>query len=82
MILPSRPIYGRAADRAVAGENARRGEAQSAVFESVVEHQFHLPAALQYMGEDPLAPGKYSVIEYTEGKMNMQVSDFAIKLAR
>jgi hypothetical protein len=27
----------------------------------------------------PLLPGEYAVIEYTEGKMNMQVWDFAVK---
>jgi hypothetical protein len=27
----------------------------------------------------PLAPGEYAVVEFTEGKMNMQVWDFAVK---
>ena len=27
----------------------------------------------------PLPPGEYAVVEYTEGKMNMQIWDFAIK---
>jgi len=27
----------------------------------------------------PLLPGEYAVVEYTEGKMNMQVWDFAVK---
>jgi hypothetical protein len=26
-----------------------------------------------------LLPGEYAVVEYTEGKMNMQVWDFAVK---
>lgn len=29
--------------------------------------------------KDPLPPGEYAVVEYTEGKMNMQIWDFAIK---
>jgi len=29
--------------------------------------------------EKPLAPGEYAVVEYTEGKVNMQVWDFAVK---
>lgn len=28
---------------------------------------------------DPLEPGEYAVVEYTDGKVNMQVFDFAIK---
>ncbi len=28
--------------------------------------------------KDPLEPGEYAVVEYTEGKMNIQVFDFAI----
>ncbi len=28
--------------------------------------------------EKPLAPGEYAVVEYTEGKLNMQVWDFAV----
>jgi hypothetical protein len=28
---------------------------------------------------DPLAPGEYAVVEYTDGKVNIQVFDFAIK---
>ena len=28
---------------------------------------------------EPLAPGEYAVVEYTEGKLNVQVWDFAIK---
>ncbi len=28
--------------------------------------------------EKPLAPGEYAVVEYTEGKVNMQVWDFFI----
>jgi hypothetical protein len=28
---------------------------------------------------DPLPPGEYAVVEYTEGKVNMQIWDFAIK---
>jgi len=30
----------------------------------------------------PLEPGEYAVIEYTEGKMNMQIWDFAIQKAK
>jgi hypothetical protein len=30
----------------------------------------------------PLEPGEYAVVEYTEGKMNMQVWDFAVKPAK
>ncbi|HYW46458.1 MAG TPA: hypothetical protein VE959_26560 [Bryobacteraceae bacterium] len=29
--------------------------------------------------KEPLAPGEYAVVEYTEGKLNIQVHDFAIK---
>jgi hypothetical protein len=29
--------------------------------------------------EKPLAPGEYAVVEYTEGKVNMQVWDFSVK---
>lgn len=29
--------------------------------------------------EKPLSPGEYAVVEYTEGKVNMQVWDFAVK---
>jgi hypothetical protein len=29
--------------------------------------------------KEPLPPGEYAVVEYTEGKMNMQIWDFAIK---
>jgi hypothetical protein len=29
--------------------------------------------------KEPLEPGEYAVVEYTEGKLNMQVFDFAIK---
>jgi hypothetical protein len=28
--------------------------------------------------KEPLAPGEYAVVEYTEGKLNIQVWDFAI----
>ena len=29
--------------------------------------------------QDPLVPGEYAVIEYTPGKLNMQIWDFAVK---
>ena len=29
--------------------------------------------------KEPLEPGEYAVVEYTEGKMNIQVWDFAVK---
>jgi len=29
--------------------------------------------------KEPLAPGEYAVVEYTDGKMNMQLWDFAVK---
>ncbi len=29
--------------------------------------------------KEPLEPGEYAVVEYTEGKLNMQVFDFAVK---
>ena len=29
--------------------------------------------------KEPLAPGEYAVIEYTEGKLNIQVWDFAVQ---
>jgi hypothetical protein len=29
--------------------------------------------------KEPLAPGEYAVVEYTDGKLNMQIWDFAIK---
>jgi hypothetical protein len=32
--------------------------------------------------KEPLEPGEYALVEYTEGKMNIQVFDFAIKLAK
>ncbi len=32
--------------------------------------------------KEPLANGEYAVVEYTEGKLNMQVFDFAIKAAK
>jgi hypothetical protein len=28
--------------------------------------------------KQPLAPGEYAVVEFTSGKMNMQIWDFAI----
>ena len=33
-------------------------------------------------GKDPLEPGEYALVEYTEGKMNIQVFDFSIKPAK
>jgi hypothetical protein len=32
--------------------------------------------------KEPLAPGEYAVVEYTAGKLNMQVFDFAVKAAK
>ncbi len=32
--------------------------------------------------KEPLQPGEYAVVEYTEGKINMQVFDFAVKSAK
>lgn len=32
--------------------------------------------------KEPLAPGEYAVVEYTEGKLNMQIWDFAVKPAK
>jgi hypothetical protein len=32
--------------------------------------------------KQPFEPGEYAVIEYTEGKMNIQTWDFAIQAAR
>jgi len=32
--------------------------------------------------KQPFAPGEYAVVEFTEGKMNMQIWDFAIKPAK
>jgi hypothetical protein len=32
--------------------------------------------------KQPMEPGEYAVIEYTEGKMNMQVWDFAVQRAK
>ena len=32
--------------------------------------------------KERLEPGEYAVIEYTEGKLNMQVWDFAIQRAK
>ncbi|HLK50604.1 MAG TPA: hypothetical protein VKT49_20830 [Bryobacteraceae bacterium] len=32
--------------------------------------------------KQPLAPGEYAVVEYTAGKLNMQIWDFAIKTAK
>ena len=29
--------------------------------------------------KDPLEPGEYAVVEYTESKLNIQVFDFSIK---
>jgi hypothetical protein len=29
--------------------------------------------------KQPLAPGEYAVVEFTEGKLNVQVWDFAVK---
>jgi hypothetical protein len=30
---------------------------------------------------EPLQPGEYAAIEYTEGKVNLQIWDFAVKTA-
>jgi hypothetical protein len=32
--------------------------------------------------KEPLEPGEYAVVEYTEGKLNIQIFDFAIKPAK
>ena len=32
--------------------------------------------------KQPFAPGEYAVVEYTEGKLNIQTWDFAIQPAR
>lgn len=32
--------------------------------------------------KEPLQPGEYAVVEYTEGKLNMQIWDFAVKPAK
>ena len=32
--------------------------------------------------KEPLAPGEYAVIEFTAGKLNMQIWDFAVKAAK
>jgi hypothetical protein len=32
--------------------------------------------------KQPFEPGEYAVIEYTEGKMNIQIWDFAIQPAK
>jgi hypothetical protein len=32
--------------------------------------------------KEPLEPGEYAVVEYTEGKLNMKVFDFAVKKAK
>ena len=32
--------------------------------------------------QKPLPPGEYAVVEYTLGKMNMQIWDFAVKAAK
>jgi hypothetical protein len=29
--------------------------------------------------KEPLAPGEYAVVEFTEGKLNVQIWDFQIK---
>jgi hypothetical protein len=52
--------------------------------EMVETLQQQLDANLLYKiwPKDPLPPGEYAVIEYTQGKLTMQVWDFAIKPAK
>ena len=53
----------------------------------VEEERTPVPILQRQMGEDlyklwprePLEPGEYAVVQYTEGKINIQVFDFAIK---
>jgi hypothetical protein len=52
--------------------------------EMVETLQQQLDANLLYKiwPKDPLPPGEYAVIEYTQGKLTMQVWDFAVKPAK
>lgn len=38
----------------------------------------HAPRLHKLWGEKPLEPGEYAVVEYTEGKVNIRVWDFAV----
>ena len=55
--------------------------------EEVYEERTMMPILHRQLGDDlykiwardPLEPGEYAVVQYTEGKVNIQVYDFAIK---
>lgn len=63
----------------------------SPVVKDMVEEERDMVAILQRQmadglyklwPKDPLAPGEYAVVEYTDGKVNIQVFDFAIRSAK
>jgi len=45
----------------------------------ILQQQLSSDGLYKIWPKEPLAPGEYAVIEFTEGKMNMQIWDFAIK---
>lgn len=45
----------------------------------VIQQQMTTDGLYKIWGKDPLPDGEYAVVEFTAGKMNMQVWDFAIK---
>ncbi len=53
-----------------------------------VEPHRYLPAATGDDGlykiwpKEPMEPGEYAVVQYTEGKLNIQIWDFAIARAK
>jgi hypothetical protein len=59
------------------GEGSIEDQKQVAVFKKQFEPQLH-----KLWPEKPLEPGEYAVIEYTDGKVNVRVWDFAIDKAK
>jgi hypothetical protein len=54
-------------------EGVFEDQKQVAAFKKQYGPQLH-----KIWGEQPLEPGEYALVEYTEGKMNIQVWDFAV----
>jgi len=54
-------------------EGTFEDQKQVAVFKKQYGPQLH-----KLWGEKPLEPGEYAVVEYTEGKVNIRVWDFAV----
>ena len=45
----------------------------------IIQQELAAGGLYKIWAKDPLAPGEYAVMQYTPGKMNMQIWDFAIK---